>query len=247
VAALATARGALAQDERRVASPDGQIEFRVFLTHPQPAAPVRLAYQVSFRGQRLINTSFLGLEIHDQPLLGENLGIVTSKTASAGGYNALTAEYMQNGSLGRRINLEVRAYNDGIAFRYVVPPSGPLERMSLENEATEFEFVGSAFRDPDRLAIAKIPLDAVIALPFVTEQPGLGWVSVTELREGIYPPMSVSREDRQIMISRLPAGSDELHLAWEGPTPFTGPWRILIIGPTHSSVTESQLASRLSH
>ena len=87
----------------------------------------------------------------------------------------------------------------------------------------------------------------MIALPFVTEQPGLGWVSVTELREGIYPPMSVSREDRQIMISRLPAGSDELHLAWEGPTPFRGPWRILIIGPTRTSVTESQLASRLSH
>jgi alpha-glucosidase len=245
MAALASARGALAQDERRVASPDGQIEFRVFLTQPQPAAPVRLAYQVSFRGQRLINTSFLGLEVHDQSLLGENVGIVTSKAVSAGGYNGLTAEYMQNGSLGRRINLEVRVYNDGIAFRYAVPPSGPLERMSLENEATEFEFVRSALVDPGRLAIAKIPLDAVIALPFVTEQPGLGWVSVTELREGIYPPMSVRREGGEIMISRLPPGSAELHLAWEGPTPFTGPWRILIIGPTRTSVTESELASRL--
>ena len=41
---LAGAAGIRAQDERRVTSPDGQIEFRVFLTHSEPAAPfVRMA------------------------------------------------------------------------------------------------------------------------------------------------------------------------------------------------------------
>jgi len=39
---------------------------------------------------------------------------------------------MQNGSLGRRINVEVRAADDGIAFRYVIPRSTPLEELLIE-------------------------------------------------------------------------------------------------------------------
>ncbi len=56
----------------------------------------------------------MGLDIYNQePLLGQNLGLIHSSTASDAGagekYNSLTAEYMQNGSLGRRLNVEVRA------------------------------------------------------------------------------------------------------------------------------------------
>src|ERR1035438_8672931 len=95
---------ALAQDERRVASPDGSLEFRIMVTQPEPGALARLAYQVWLRGKPLIQTSFLGMDIHDQePVLGFNVGLMTSHTASQPGkYNSLIAEYMQNGSIGRR-------------------------------------------------------------------------------------------------------------------------------------------------
>ena len=249
LAVLACGAAARAQDERRVTSPDGQIEFRIFVTHPEPEALVRLAYRVSYRGRLLINTSFLGLEIHDQPLLGENAGMIAAKTgASAGsgaGYQSLTAEYMQNGSLGRRIDVEVRVYDDGLAFRYVVPPSGPLARMSLENEATEFELAEDGLTDPGRRPVTQIDPRAVLGLPFVAEQPGVGWISISEVPAGTYPRMYLSRTEGKILISRLPPGHDPWRLAWEGPTPLTGPWRVLAIGPTRASVTESKLAERL--
>ena len=41
---------------------------------------------------------------------------------------------MQNGTLGRRITVEVRAYDDGVAFRYVVPWSNPLVDMRIDDE-----------------------------------------------------------------------------------------------------------------
>lgn len=242
---LVSAIGALAQDERRVTSPDGQIEFRLFLDKPDPASLFRLAYQVYFHGKRLINTSFLGLEIHNQPVLGENVGLIASKTESTDRYRSLVAEYMQNGSLGRRINMEVRVYNDGVAFRYFVPQSTPLMKMLLENEATEFEFVQDAETYPSHLPVSRIAPKAVMPLPFVVEQPGIGWVSITETPAGNYPRMYLSRTDGKIMISRLPPLANESDFVWEGKTPLTCPWRVLVIGATRASVTESKIENEL--
>ena len=240
VLALAFVSGAFAQDQRRVASPDGQIEFRLFVDQPEPAALFRLAYQVEFHGKPLINTSFMALRIHNQePDLGDNVGLIRTKTMASQQYNTLIAEYMQNGSLGRRINVEVRAYNDGVAFRYIIPESTPLSPMLLENEFTEFAFA----KESD--AIARIASGSMIALPFVTEQPAVGWVALGEGRAGTYPHMYVTRQAGDVLISRLPPRPDESNLAWEGPTPMTCPWRVLAIGATRKQVSESKLASNL--
>ena len=80
----------------------------------------------------------MGLDIQDQePLLGENVGLTSSTSTTSAKYNSLLAKYMQNGSLGRLIDVEVRAYNDGVAFRYVIPPSTPLIELLIADEATD--------------------------------------------------------------------------------------------------------------
>jgi hypothetical protein len=124
---LAAAIASAEADLVKVASPNGQIEFRLMVAQPsEPYALPRIAYQVYFQGKRLMEMSFLGYEIEDPvPLLGENVGLVTSKTASVdetytvpagkaktirNRYNSLLTEYMQNGSLGRQISIEAREY-----------------------------------------------------------------------------------------------------------------------------------------
>lgn len=142
---------ASAQDERRVTSPDGQVEFRLFIATQTDSNLSRIAYEVFDRGKPLINTSFLGLTIEDQePLLGENVGLTSASSATSDKYNSLTAKYMQNGSLGRLINVEVRVYNEGIAFRYVIPQSTPLLEILIDEEDTEFRPV-----DPNRITITE--------------------------------------------------------------------------------------------
>jgi hypothetical protein len=136
---------AFAQDERRVTSPNGQIEFRLFIAVQESNNLSRVAYEVFYRGQPLVKTSFMGLDIEVQePLLGENVGLTSSSTTKSERYNSLIAHYMQNGSLGRLIDVEARAYNDGIAFRYIIPPSTPLIELLITEEATEFRLAGPA-------------------------------------------------------------------------------------------------------
>src|ERR1700761_2010897 len=154
------ALGQAQSDPVKVTSPNGQIEFRMFLTPQQESSEYwRLAYQISFRGKLLMDTSYMGLNFRDQPVLGVNLGLMTSKTESVDQtytgppgkakvlhdhYNLLTAEYMQNGTLGRRLTMEVRAYDDGVAFRYDIPWSNPLQDIFLENDSTQFRFAQDA-------------------------------------------------------------------------------------------------------
>src|SRR5262249_12692817 len=66
-----------------IASTNGQIELRLFITtaaeeYSQP----RAAYQVSFHGKLLMDTSFFGIETDGQPMLGENVGMVSAERKS---------------------------------------------------------------------------------------------------------------------------------------------------------------------
>jgi alpha-glucosidase len=233
---LITATRAFAQDERRVASPNGQLEFRIFVDQPEGGALFRLAYQIYFRGKRLIDTSFLGLNIRDQePVRGENAGLTAWRVSSeAGRYNSLIAEYMQNGSLGRRINVEVRAANDGIAFRYVIPRSTPLEEILIEDETTEFAFAQD-------LTEVKSPA----GLPFIVQQPGVGWVAISEMKTGDYPSFHLVHADGNIMITRLDSRTSDPHVAYKGRTPLTCPWRVVVVGQDKDHLMNSEILATL--
>jgi hypothetical protein len=135
---LALAFSVRAQDERRVASPNGRTEFRIFVAQSPQGGLSRLAYEVLFQGKIAVKTSFLGVNIVNQePILGENVGLMTSKTTDGPGYRGLLLDYMQNGSIGRRIDLEVRAYDDRVEFRYIIPRSTALDEILIEDELTE--------------------------------------------------------------------------------------------------------------
>jgi len=43
---------------------------------------------------------------------------------------------------GRRLNIEFRAYNEGVAFRYLLPQQLTLDGAVVSSEATEFRFAG---------------------------------------------------------------------------------------------------------
>jgi len=232
---LAFATAAFALDDRAVTSPDGRITFRVFVASQEPGGPSRLAYQVLVQGRLVIETSFLGMEIENQePLLGENDGLTSSRSDSAADYRSLTAEFMQNGSIGRRINVEARVYNEGIAFRYVLPRQTPLEELLLDDEVTEFRFPQNV-DTPDRAP-----------LPLIVAQPGGGWMAITEVRSGAYPPASLAHLNANTLVTRLAHRGNNPDIALEGTTPLTGPWRVLIFGTDKDRLLQSGIVRGLN-
>jgi alpha-glucosidase len=233
-----------AQDERRVTSPNGQFEFRIFVGQPQGALWPRVGYQVFLRGKPLIATSWMGLDIRDQePFLGENPGFITSETSSndSSHYNSLIAHYMQNGSLGRRLDIEIRAYNDAVAFRYILPRSTPLEEILIRDEATEFNFAQAG-------TLGHLDAKPDYDLPFVLEEPGVGWVAITtagpELSSGKYPRTYLIRSTNG-MLTNLARSAKEPTVAFDGTTPLVWPWRLVMAGPDKDRLMKSETLTDL--
>jgi alpha-glucosidase len=225
-----------AQDERRVVSPDGQLEFRLFTVLPEGSGLNTLAYQVWLGGKPLIDTSYLGWNIHFQePLLGENVGLSVFRALHEAGYNGFFADYLQNSTTGRRIQLEVRVWNDGVAFRYVLPQQSPLLDLLIEDEATEFHFA----RD------GAVERPAQTALPYFEKVPDVGWVGIFESRVAGFPPMQLVRVGAQAMVSHLPDKPGDPGVAYVGVTPWTSPWRMIAIGPDRDRLAQSDVVRAL--
>ncbi len=216
---MALAGAAQAQDERRITSPDGQLEFRIFVSQPGSGDLPQLAYQLRYRGRVAIATSFLGLSIHNQePLLGENVGLTSSHSGEDGDGRWLIAEYMQNGSLGRRINVEVRVSNRAVAFRYVIPQTSALEEIMIEDEVTEFNILGAA-------------RPSSLRLPVAIQAGGAGWIEVSEIPTAGFPAMSLASAGPGVLSAHLTRSAGAQLVAFEGKTPLVCPWRVMTVGP----------------
>jgi alpha-glucosidase len=232
---LVLATAAIALDDRSATSPDGRITFRVFVASQEPGGLSRLAYQVLVQGKPVIETSYLGMEIENQePLLGENDGLTSSKSDSRADYHSVTAEFMQNGSIGRRINVEARVYNDGVAFRYVLPRQTPLEELLVDDEVTEFRFPQN------------VDMPVRVPLPLLVQEPGIGWIAITEVRSGAYPAASLAHLTASALVTRLTHPANNPNIALEGTTPLTGPWRLVIIGTDKDRLLQSSILHSLN-
>jgi alpha-glucosidase len=220
-----------AQDPRSIVSPDGQLAFHLFTFLPEGNGLNTLAYQVLLRGKPLIDTSALGMSIHFQePMLGENVGLSGEKWQHEPAYNGLLADYLQNSSTGRRIQIEVRVWNDGVAFRYLIPPQATQVDLLIEDDATEFHLA----QDP----IGGLPEKA--PLPFLWQVAGADWAGIFEGHLANFPAMSLVRSDAHTMMAHVPDKPGDPGVAFAGVPPWTGPWHVIAVGTSRERVAESQ-------
>jgi alpha-glucosidase len=133
-----------------ITSPDGRTALRI--------AGDGASFSVTRRGEAVIATSPLGLELGDVPALGplalesredlaveHTMALVATKAASASDhYRGATLVFREAGG-GRRVLIDARAYDDGVAFRYRMDGTGPVK---LLGERTAFVPAG----DPSCLA-----------------------------------------------------------------------------------------------
>jgi len=146
-----------------VKSPDGKLDMSFGMKSlPAPyALGERPYYRVSFEGRDVLTDSPLGLVFDGAPALDHDLTLKSSSTDSHDSswedrindnhtvrdhYNELTVhlEEAAQGASARRLDIVFRAYNEGIAFRYLLPQQPALQHFVLSNEDTGFYFARPA-------------------------------------------------------------------------------------------------------
>ncbi|GAA3188327.1 glycoside hydrolase family 97 catalytic domain-containing protein [Dactylosporangium siamense] len=149
------------RDTVRVTSPDGRLALAVSTENGL------LTYTVKRDGRSVVLPSALGLRLTDGSTLGAGVSVTGTATTSRDStwrpvwgsdatvrdrHRELTVGLRQ--ADGRRFDLIVRAYDDGVAFRYSVPEQDGLARLEIADEATEFALAGdpAAWWTPRNLA-----------------------------------------------------------------------------------------------
>jgi alpha-glucosidase len=151
-AAPASAEPTAGPTSVEVSSPDGRLELGVGTPDGQ------LTYSVRRGGRVVVLPSALGLRLTDGSTLGANVTVTRTATRTADtrwrpvwGADATVRDHYRELTVGlrqadgRAFDLIVRAYDDGVAFRYSVPHQAGLPALEIVDEVTEFALAG----DPD--------------------------------------------------------------------------------------------------
>ena len=130
---------------REVRSPDGKIAITIHTDAP-------LGYSITVDGKPALARSRLGLELADNVKLGENPVVQSEERKSADThwenqfgknrdvrdhYNELTLTLKEG---DRTFGVVARAYDDGVAFRLVLPKQPGMDSFTVTRDATEFTF-----------------------------------------------------------------------------------------------------------
>lgn len=274
-----------AQSTVALKSPDGNlvITFQT-VQNGQPAEIGQLTYAVSFRGKPLIDASALRLELESEHPLGNEVHIaaqvpsnvdqtyhlLTGKTSTVRNhYNALRIDLEENGENRRNLSIEARAYDDGVAFRYVVPEQRPLREFRLKKETTEFriskdsttyalvlpnyrtmyesEYIklnASAFANKNGLSNR-----VLIGLPLLMQVPGVAWMTITEADLRDYSSMYLVNPSPEWGGHRFEsqlAPGDDPDVAVSGSLPHHSGWRVLLVADDPGKLIESNVITSLN-
>jgi alpha-glucosidase len=271
-----------------LSSPDHRItlNFSVHLTSGQPAGQEgQLVYSISFHGKQVFEDSALRLELLNQPPLGAAIHIAGSVAASgmddykllAGktstvndAYNSLTIQAIEGAGSGRRFDIEARAYNSGVAFRYRVPQQAALVRYQLSQEDTEFRPVMDASAWALRLpnyqsayeseyvpqVLSALSNQGGVAshilngAPMLMHMPGLAWAAVGEAdldgNAAMYLENPTGNWTGHYIISRISPPVDGNGPAVDASLPHDSAWRVILLGDTPGELIESNLITDLN-
>jgi len=234
-------------------SPDGRLVVR-FAVQTDDVAAGRPTYSVLYRGQPLLTDCRLGLELQDAPPLDRGLRIANVARASRDStwqpvwgersqirdwHHELTIDLEDGQHPSRRIQLVFRAYNEGIAFCYTIPEQPALRDVVIAAEHSEFRFTAShrcyAVYSAQGVYQA-VGLDEVkpnCERPLTVEIDGGPCVAVAEARLVDYARMRL-----RPIAGRPHTVASMLGSTVTVTTPYTTPWRVLMVADTPGQLLE---------
>ncbi|MDX9925669.1 MAG: glycoside hydrolase family 97 N-terminal domain-containing protein, partial [Ignavibacteriaceae bacterium] len=252
-----------AQEIYKLQSPNREIEYR--LSNNEGA----INYEVSYGNEKIIIPSSLGFRFKNQPEL-RNLTLVDSGSISfrevwqpvwgqtkniLNEYNELTVTLEEKEIPMRRIRLIIRAYDDGIAFRYHFDKQKSENYFEIKDELTNFNFADNYSAwwipndyDSEEYLYRNTTLDKMmgISTPVTLETKNGTCIVIHEAELKNYASMTLEKNG-------YPENSFRSVLVpWEDGTrvkltaPFDTPWRVIIITPNAEKLISSNLILNLN-
>jgi len=268
---------------RTLESPDGNVKIEFNLT--QQGEPT---YDAMYKGKTIVGKSKLGFEAQGLPSLTEGFKVVGISMGSEdetwapvwgesdsirNNYNSMTIEMRKNAdSVDVLMGVEFRAYDDGIAFRYVFPEQ-ETRQFVITDELSQFAMTGDHTAwwipgdyDTQEYEYVKSPLSEIRRL---NTDDKLGNVSQTGFSPtGVQTSLMLKTADslylniHEAALVDFPAmhlnldDSTMVFTSWLTPspdgtkavikTPFKTPWRVVMVSDKATDILATQIIYNLN-
>jgi len=249
-------------------SPGGAISFSFQLLQGQAT------YQVVFKDKIIIDNSTLDLAFSDGSFINRNAQLgqavyrevsedYTLTTGKASRVHAPFKEVMipiqQPAPHPRRINLVVRAFDDGVAFRYEFPVQAGWKSFVLTDEHTTFNLAGNPMVHTlflpgyttshegvySTMLLRQVKQDTLMDMPTLFEFPGPVFLGITEAALLDYAGMYLFKQGKALT-SKLSPLPNQTAMKVKAVLPFKSPWRVLMISDRVGSLIESNIITSLN-
>lgn len=258
---------AKAQKTIQLSSPSGQLVFNFKLVDK------KAFYRVTYTGKPIIDYSPLSLRFDNGPFENnlslkktkfrdtlEEYSLIVGKTKEVHTrYKELQLFLEEEMRPFRKLILLVRVFDDGIAFRYMLPQQANWQKTILVEENTVFKIAGDPIVRtlflPDYTSShegsysvqpwSQTPSDTLMDMPTLFEFPNNIFLAITEAALVDYAGMYLIKHNNLLTssLSPLPGQTKE---KVKITLPHNSPWRVLLISNRIGSLIESNIITTLN-
>lgn len=235
----------------KVSGPDQSITYTISLGEG------KAKYSISRNGIPVIEPSGLGMILNDEPIgAGNNLKVlgrkIINQTYPTRGVHSLAKDYYHLLHLqikGKHsYEMEVKVFNDGVAFRYILANQG---KAIINADLTEFSIpAGSTVWSQDNITtyegnyaeqkIEDIKAGQIAGPPLTVQLAGeKGYASITEAGLTDFAGMSLIAKGNRIFEANLTGLTHKDGI-------IKTPWRVILIGGTLNQLINSDVITNVS-
>lgn len=251
-----------------VSSPGKKISFSFSITKETPQ------YSVLFKGKPVITDAGIGLSFlgtgefksnlkAGKPVFRsgeENYELIVGKIRFVRDrFNELVIPLQENGAPHRKINFVVRAFDDGLAFRYEFPGHENQDSVFITEESTHFKFIAnpkvlalflpnyttSHEGEYSSLYFNEIKEDTLIAVPALFELPGKIYAAITEAALVNHAGMYLSKQSG-VLTSKLSPLPNQRDIKVKAKLPHVSPWRVILLNDRLGGLIETNMLTSLN-
>jgi alpha-glucosidase len=266
-----------ASNSESLASPNGTLKITIAIKPEAATAPtaVPLGYSVQYRGRNVLLDSPFALDFKGGHPFATSLAIrnVTRRSMDESWqrvygkrkqvrnhFNEMTLELQETTAPSRRLDLVVRAYDDGIAFRYHLPQAWRTFELAAEDTAFHFPddvtvwaanyggFHSSQEGEFRRLKLSQLVSGQVYGCPLLVQiEPSL-WAACTEADLSDWAGMhfTPAAGESNTVRTALSPHPDETNVVVRSTAPRSSPWRLVMVGDRPGAFIESDLLENLN-
>jgi alpha-glucosidase len=251
-----------------VTSPDGNIKFWL------STDKIGLYYKVMYKNVLLVDVSRMKLTFKEGGAFNENLTISSAKperltedyeliTGKASKVhsecNRIIVPVIEQAGAKRKLEIEIRIFNDGAAFRYVLPKQSGLTDVNITDETDSFNLT----QNPKMTALLRLNYttshegiytvtklndltpDTLMDMPVLFEFPKGQYMAITEAALLDYAGMYLMKHDG-VLESRLSPLPGQPGIKVKATLPHNSPWRVMMISDKPGAFIESNILTNLN-